>query len=122
MPGQLRRWTAAEVEDLHRMRADGHSLGTIARALGRTVGSVAGRWKEEQERGNGVRGGAILVPPSVEADRERRRALEHARDPIAALLGEPLPGCSALDRRPGPWRPSWTRVALSRETSSEGLG
>ena len=45
-----------------------------------------------------VDGNHVTVPESAQADRERRYAL-HPRDLTAALVGDPLPGYSALDRR-----------------------
>lgn len=40
----------------------------------------------------------VAVPREALADRDRRMALEHA-SLTAALLGDPLPGRSALDKR-----------------------
>jgi hypothetical protein len=42
----------------------------------------------------------IVIPAWVLAERDRRRSLEHTS--LSALLfGDPLPGCSALDRSCG---------------------
>lgn len=41
-----------------------------------------------------------LVPKEVIVERERRLALVH-RDTTAVLMGDPLPGMSALDRKQG---------------------
>jgi hypothetical protein len=40
----------------------------------------------------------IEIPPEVIADRDRRAALVHP-DIVGRLCGDPLPGCSALERR-----------------------
>lgn len=45
----------------------------------------------------GWAGVSAKVPPEVEA--ERRRAIEADRTPNMTVLGDPLPGRSALERR-----------------------
>ncbi len=42
----------------------------------------------------------VYIPPCVQEERERRARLE-PRDNTAAMLGDPLPGYSELDRREG---------------------
>lgn len=57
--------------------------------------------RSSPDPGNSVRD-KILIPREVLFDRDRRMAMA-PRNLTAALLGDPLPGRSALDRRGGPY-------------------
>jgi hypothetical protein len=43
--------------------------------------------------------GFVVAPPAVLAERDQRMQAAAAQDACAALLGDPLPGRSALDER-----------------------
>jgi hypothetical protein len=50
---------------------------------------------------------------AAELERDARAAIA-PRNLTAAVLGDPLPGCSALDRWSGPWRPN-ASISIKRE-------
>jgi len=115
-------WTAEETARALKMRRDRMTIACIAEVLGRTPKAVKVRicrlsmTPEERERRNkhecdrraeqevgtrvaGVSFGSMSkVPDTVLSERNTRISLQH-RDLTAAFFGDPLPGCSALDRR-----------------------
>jgi hypothetical protein len=116
-----RKWTDGETVILHAFMAHHATAaripwGEIAVLLRRTPQGVADKWahiigrkrKELMPRIGGKRaysrsalpGAHGYATPSEQliADRERRRELI-PRDLTAALMGDPLPGLSALDQR-----------------------
>lgn len=98
---QSKRWTPDEDRDVMRMRPTEFQL-----IHGRTLQAIKSR-REYINNGQLTKssGWGLIVkpvePPSMDvlAERDRRLALQ-PRDTTAALLGDPLPGYSALDQRP----------------------
>lgn len=95
-----KRWTPEEDRDVMRM-----SYSAFQLIHGRTKQAIQSRreYINNGHRTKAVKWGDIVKPderPSkgALAERERRRALV-PRDTTAAILGDPLPGLSALDRR-----------------------
>lgn len=127
MTGRLQRWTTEELAILHRMSADGASHVEIAAALSTTKERVKARtcWegKDEQwriKRREGINAarhrragrqvaltaGPIFGAKATTASRpapemfaEARKRSEAPRTISQALLGDPPPGYSALDRK-----------------------
>lgn len=85
-----------------------HKAGAILRAVERGREREARRGIKYRERKKELRSGAPLpkvlierpgtIPAHVEADRGRRLSIS-PRDHTAFIMGDPLPGYSALDRR-----------------------
>lgn len=114
-------WTDADDETLYDMKIGGHRDRVIATRLGRTDEAISARWKKVRtKKGMGplrrshkrdaVKRAAIVAqaPPSVMPSRAVRHSTlimdAELRARIAiqgpnGLLGDPLPGRSALDRR-----------------------
>lgn len=104
--------TEYEREEVTRLRAKGTGWDTIARIVGVTRYQIRcqmdpdfyelrrnkdrERWRENNQNGQQ----RTPIPLAVLADRDRRLSLSHASI-TAALFGDPLPTCSALDRRNG---------------------
>jgi hypothetical protein len=109
-PTVSNKWTADDIAVAARMYRHGgatrrRSLELIATTLGRTLASVASRANVYGPSFANPRIASIsehsegwFVPESVLAEREQRQALE-PQSLTAALMNDPLPGCSALDRR-----------------------
>lgn len=92
------RWlTPDEIHTAQLLRREGKTLGAIARRLGRGRETIRDACK-----GLGrvvihdVQ--AVAVPDHVLVEREQRLARQ-PRDLTAAIVGDPLPGSSALDRK-----------------------
>lgn len=114
-------WTAEQDQTLHAMVIEGKTYREIADALGRSYQSVKSRvlWIEipaevrrdsnrkkrerqvykgpaevrrEQAQGN-------KVSPEAIEDRNRRLMARTQMDLTGMLMGDPAPGCSALERR-----------------------
>lgn len=101
---RARLWTPEECRTAARIFRETSSFAGIARVLGRSSGAVWNRYNEHGEtfvtkaQFSLVRGSPREKPDEAAiADRDAIMAL----DPVsttAALLGDPLPGRSALDR------------------------
>lgn len=80
--------------------ASNRVFARIAASVGRDYGSV---WKRYSDFGQsfGANQERVYGKASAHALTElaARKAAEYRQSPIAALLGEPLPGYSALDKR-----------------------
>lgn len=113
-PGRL--WTKEETEAALRMKKEGRSPAEIAETLSRTPSSVISRIdfvtmpaerrqkvrdriNEYQRSFRAVGLVTIHCRPSVDLLEERDRLLSLPRPLTAELMGDPLPGRSALDRR-----------------------
>jgi hypothetical protein len=116
-----KKWTPAEIETAQRMRSEGCFYGEIDAALGRPKGSSCGKLYRDNEPEEGkarrrlrlkrVRAedytqrqscGVELGSKASEAmlaARDLRSEAAGRRDLSAALLGDPPPGFSALDRK-----------------------
>lgn len=106
-----RKWLCDEVDRLKEMVGQ-YSLGRVpwvlvGRALGRTAESVAGKWGHLTGRketcppaAREYSSGGFRISDDLLAERDRRACLE-ARDLTSSLMGDPLPGYSAFDRRGG---------------------
>ncbi len=97
-------WTAAEIARLRHLRDIDHmAFQDIARELVRTEKSCHAKYWAMRESILLTRqpeaGMRINVTPEAIADRDARYQLRMQQSPVAALLGDPLPGRSALDLR-----------------------
>lgn len=95
-------WTPQEVATLMRMHRAGEQNVRIARALGRPPSSVAAKLDRELGRARVTASAVSIVADARQraalAERDRKATLA-PRSLTAAFFGDPLPGCSALDRR-----------------------
>lgn len=95
MSGRL--LTPDEIHTARLLRREGKTFGQIAQYLGRSRETISEACKglarivihDAQ---------AVAIPDHVLAEREQRLALQ-PRDLTAAIVGDPLPGSSALDRK-----------------------
>jgi transposase-like protein len=103
---KIRRFTPEEDARILRMRAEGETLAAVAAAVGRpNAASIFERLKVLRRDPNEDRRisrhlhhtASTSIPPEVIAERDR--AFACSQDLTAVLLGDPLPGRSALDRR-----------------------
>jgi hypothetical protein len=104
-----RPWSAEDLALAQLLREQKLTYSEIGKRIGRVPGAVRDKliaaaeqnWRLEHGTppapGSPVR--TIDIPPEVQ--HERDRALAAPRDLTAILLGDPLPGRSALDRRMG---------------------
>jgi hypothetical protein len=98
-------WCAEEMVRLKYLRDVQHkSYQDIGRELGRTAASCNTKHNVLTEgsvpqHGQIQQGMRVPVTAAALADRDQRYQLRMQQCPIAALLGEPLPGRSALDQR-----------------------
>jgi hypothetical protein len=98
-------WDAEEVSRLRYLRdVLRWDFKAIGRDLGRTDASCNTKYNVITEgptpvHGQPEQGMRVAVTPAALADRDARYQLRMQQSPIAALLGEPLPGRSALDQR-----------------------
>jgi len=102
-----RPWTEDEINRACAMRRQGMSNSAIARKLNRNLTNVRRRLADRgfpSRQGNqwGLKP-AISEPsprPPTEQEIERQAliAARASQDPISAMLGDPPPGWSALDR------------------------
>lgn len=89
-----------------KLHAEGHGHAAIARQLGLTYKQVSNRVARERmkvhereiKRALGYPDKGPEIPHYVWTDRDRRLSIT-PRDITAALMGDPLPGMSALERR-----------------------
>lgn len=93
----MARWTEQELLILRDLRRQGLSARRIGAVLGRSKESVQHRIEFVPANEN-LRVDKIVVPDSVQLNREHRLA-KSPRDLTSALMGYPLPGYSALERR-----------------------
>ena len=92
---KLFRWEASDVEELNRLIELGHSAREIAAAMGRNYDAVTTKicWVKARAK-EAARKQAAAPLASI----EWRPISQHAST-TAMLMGDPLPGRSALDRR-----------------------
>lgn len=90
-------WTAKELIASQRMRVEGRTYAQVAEFLGRTRSAVKARFAKLDRPSRAARTIPMFVPESALEERDRRLALA-PRDTTALLLGDPLPGFSALER------------------------
>jgi hypothetical protein len=92
------RWlTPDEIHTAQLLRREGKTLGAIARHLGRDRGTVRDACKGLARMI--IHDAQVVVAPDhVLAERDQTLA-RAPRDLIAAIMGDPLPGRSALDRK-----------------------
>ena len=89
--------TSDEIRTARLLRREGETFGQIARRLGCSRETIRKACKGLARIViHGVQ--AVVVPDHVLAEREQRLARQ-PRDLIAAIVGDPLPGSSALDRK-----------------------
>lgn len=117
-----RPWTAEEWQEAQRLKTDGLGADAIAEKLGRSRKAVRAKFQKENltpeqrrkrteyersRRGVEIKtrqiaGITFVVAPdtrAVEAFKERDERLRQSpRDLTSALMGDPLPGYSALER------------------------
>jgi hypothetical protein len=96
----MMRWTEQQYALALEMLARGDDNAAFLEKIGKSrAAAVAKREAMRNGRlvGIGEVGRPVTVSAAVRADAARRAAIEQS--PIARLLGEPLPGYSALDRR-----------------------
>lgn len=99
MADNKKPWTTDEYYYAMRMRADGFTYPQIAKRLGRTLPSVSDRLRLSIDRSQKFdQQFRIEVPEYVLREREERYSAPY-RNATAELMGDPLPGQSALDRR-----------------------
>ena len=103
--GPHRLWAAEDLARLKHMR-DVHHMGfsQIGRELGRTASSCNTKYNVATDdptplHGMPEPGARITVTPAALADRDARYRLWLQQSPVAALMGDPLPGRSALDQK-----------------------
>jgi hypothetical protein len=98
-------WLIEDVARLVHMRDVLHmSFQDIGRALGRTTASCHAKYNMRQQEPSPVHGQPeagmrVTVSAAAIADRDARYQAWLRQSPAAALLGDPLPGRSALDQR-----------------------
>lgn len=97
-------WSAEELARLRYLRdVLRWQFKAIGRDLGRTESSCNTKYVVSTDgpvtHGQLEAGMRVAVTPEALADRDARYQLRMQQSPIAALLGEPLPGRSALDQR-----------------------
>lgn len=97
-----RPFSSTEIREIKQFRNQGLSYKDIAALMERSAGAVhralehVGRSNPRPVHMDPVN--RMRVPETVWADKERRAMLE-PRDMTARLLGDPLPGMSALERK-----------------------
>lgn len=95
-------WRPEEIALARRLRNEGHTYLVIAKQLGRSEGAIE---RKLFRRGTSLISqirrteAQAVVPDDVAAERERAYAYD--QDPCVALMGDPRPGRSALERRNG---------------------
>jgi hypothetical protein len=100
--GERRAFTRGEIREIKQFRRQGLSYRDIGVLMDRTMRSVQHVFDRDQRPNprpvhfDPV--GRMRVPTEVWADKLRRAMLE-PRDTTARLLGDPLPGMSALERK-----------------------
>ena len=87
--------------------AEGADDAAFMAAMGRTRKCVHShlRRRNDYSFGNVFKtghyaGDKIQIPPEVLEDRNRRLMAQYLRSPAAQIMGDPIPGFSALDNRP----------------------
>lgn len=94
-------WTPEEVAQLYDLR-DNKEMGwpEISEIMGKTVPALHSKYSYTQSVMLRHRVSTVdIVPTEREHDRRYRQSLE-PRDLTAGFFGDPLPGYSALERRP----------------------
>lgn len=101
----VRVWTEEEHAQMMTMvRRDRKTFARVGEILGRTESAVKQRYQDFKD-GGGFRKTEREMQIAAEAARREALALEHSSI-TAAFCGDPLPGRSALDKRPCKVRPS----------------
>ena len=97
--GSGKFWTTKEDADLDRLgpEAASRSLGRTIRACYARRDFLRNAAKRRKVTPNNIVEGHIFVPRDAIAERDQRRELEH-QTTTAALMGDPLPGYSALEK------------------------
>ncbi len=96
------RWTQSEEADLRRLWNADCPTAQISNVIGRSRGSILGKARLMNLPIKLTRNG---LPPDqsratrAEIEARRREIPEDTRSMTACLMGDPLPGRSALDRR-----------------------
>ena len=75
------------------------SYSDIDRQLGRPIGTTSQKLNQPMETKSGHHVKAFYVPAAVLAERDAIRAAADLRDLTGDLMGDPVPGRSALDRK-----------------------
>lgn len=100
-------WPKADEEELLRRRDEEHqSFPEIDAAMGRTPRSCRAKYHQlkadpNPRRGMPEPGMRVAVTPAALADRDARYRLRMLQPAAAAIMGDPLPGRSALDQKRG---------------------
>lgn len=84
-------WTPEEFDELKRLRASGMMWEEVDAALGRTKGNSRSKFENERSKDR--------VRSRVAETASRGAAPSYHQSLTAELMGDPLPGRSALDRR-----------------------
>ena len=98
-----RVWTEEDMALARKLYAEHQSFVAVAKIMGRNKQTV-NDWLSGARGGGAnrvkvIKNEAMCIPPEVLQDRERRYQLMMTVDPVKLMLGEPLPGYSALERR-----------------------
>ena len=101
-----RSWSDDDLAAMIRMReVERCRWSDIDRAFGRTPGSCCAKYeslrREKLPTHPSDAGGRIEVTCQQQANRIARKQAEAQRDLTAAVFGDPPPGYSALDQKPG---------------------
>jgi hypothetical protein len=102
-----RPWLPSEIATMLRMREqERRTWAEIDRTLKRPTGSSSSKYETvkrgREVSGNTVGGGRVVLTEEQIAAQAARKAAENKKTLTAAVLGDPPPGYSALDRRGGP--------------------
>ena len=94
-------WTPHELIRARAMRNNGCSYAEVDRRLGRRTGSTQGKFDyvASQKLRDPHIAGSMRAPDYVLAERDATRAAADLRDLTGELMGDPVPGRSALDRK-----------------------
>jgi biotin operon repressor len=90
-----RRFTTTEQAELLRLESEGMSQAAIARTMGKKRYWVNRRLAQLRPRPSHI--ADYRPPPELIIDRDKRQIA--VRDITGTLMGDPMPGYSALDRR-----------------------
>jgi hypothetical protein len=103
--GAHRPWCAEDMARLKHMRGVLHmAFPDIGRELGRTTSACHTKYLVITSglsplHGPAEAGNSVKVTPAAIADRNARYQAWLVQSPVAALMGDPLPGRSALDQK-----------------------
>lgn len=100
MRKQSRPWTEEDMATARKLYAEHQNYNAVARIMDRSPSTV-GEWLQGlrgSRRVSRVNKEETMIPADVLADRAKRMQLA-PRDLTAALMGDPLPSYSYLERR-----------------------